>query len=56
LGGGGLGGGWGALSQTYYDVGACHRAFADPYCPSVAIVAIATAGSRPGYQSARAPW
>ena len=29
--------------QTYYDVGACHVPFADPYCPSVRIVAIATA-------------
>jgi 5'-methylthioadenosine phosphorylase len=30
-------------AQTYYDVGACHVPFADPYCPSVRIVAIATA-------------
>ena len=29
--------------QTYYDQGACHVPFADPYCPSVRIVAIATA-------------
>src|SRR6476619_2714162 len=29
--------------QTYYDVGACHVPFADPYCPSVRSVAIATA-------------
>src|SRR2546421_11982247 len=29
--------------QTYYDEGACHVPFADPYCPSVRIVAIATA-------------
>ena len=29
--------------QTYYDQGACHVPFADPYCPSVRSVAIATA-------------
>jgi len=29
--------------QTYYDEGACHVPFADPYCPSVRSVAIATA-------------
>ena len=29
--------------QTYYDEGACHVPFADPYCPSVRPVAIATA-------------
>src|SRR5947207_12016915 len=29
--------------QTYYDEGACHVPFADPYCPSVRTVAIATA-------------
>src|ERR1700750_1793441 len=29
--------------QTYYDVGACHVPFADPYCPSVRSAAIATA-------------
>ena len=29
--------------QTYYDQGACHVPFADPYCPSVRPVAIATA-------------
>src|SRR5258708_5318293 len=29
--------------QTYYDEGACHVPFADPYCPSVRVVAIATA-------------
>src|SRR5437762_3993997 len=29
--------------QTYYDVGACHVPFADPYCPSVRSVALATA-------------
>jgi len=30
--------------QTYFDEGACHVPFADPYCPSVRPVAIATAG------------
>ena len=30
-------------TQTYYDEGACHVPFADPYCPSVRTVAIATA-------------
>src|SRR5271156_102323 len=29
--------------QTYFDQGACHVPFADPYCPSVRPVAIATA-------------
>ena len=29
--------------QTYFDEGACHVPFADPYCPSVRPVAIATA-------------
>ncbi len=29
--------------QTYYNEGACHVPFADPYCPSVRPVAIATA-------------
>ena len=29
--------------QTYYDEGACHVPFADPYCPSVRQAAIATA-------------
>ena len=29
--------------QTYYDEGACHVPFADPYCPSVRSAAIATA-------------
>jgi 5'-methylthioadenosine phosphorylase len=29
--------------QTYYDQGACHVAFADPYCPSIRPVAIAAA-------------
>ncbi len=29
--------------QTYYDQGACHVPFADPYCPSVRTTAIATA-------------
>src|SRR5690242_9890441 len=29
--------------QTYYDVGACHVPFADPYCPSLRSVAIPTA-------------
>jgi 5'-methylthioadenosine phosphorylase len=29
--------------QTYYDEGACHVPFADPYCPSVRSVAIVTA-------------
>ena len=29
--------------QTFYDEGACHVPFADPYCPSVRSVAIATA-------------
>jgi len=29
--------------QTYYDEGACHVAFADPYCPSLRPVAIETA-------------
>ena len=29
--------------QTYYDQGACHVPFADPYCPSVRTVAIETA-------------
>src|SRR6201987_3861265 len=29
--------------QTYYDVGACHVPFADPYCRSVRSAAIATA-------------
>jgi 5'-methylthioadenosine phosphorylase len=29
--------------QTYYDAGACHVPFADPYCPSIRPVAIATA-------------
>jgi 5'-methylthioadenosine phosphorylase len=29
--------------QTYYDEGACHVPFADPYCPSVRPVAISTA-------------
>src|SRR5260370_32199553 len=29
--------------QTYYDEGACHVPFADPYCPSVRPVAIVTA-------------
>jgi 5'-methylthioadenosine phosphorylase len=30
-------------TQTYYDDGPCHVAFADPYCPSIRPVAIATA-------------
>jgi 5'-methylthioadenosine phosphorylase len=30
-------------TQTYYDDGACHVPFADPYCPSMREVAIATA-------------
>ena len=30
--------------QTYFDEGACHVPFADPYCPSARPVAIATAG------------
>src|SRR5580698_8434661 len=29
--------------QTYFDQGACHVPFADPYCPSLRSVAIATA-------------
>jgi 5'-methylthioadenosine phosphorylase len=29
--------------QTYFDQGACHVPFADPYCPSIRPVAIATA-------------
>src|SRR6266567_2314590 len=29
--------------QTYYDEGACHVPFADPYCPSVRSVVVATA-------------
>jgi len=29
--------------QTYFDEGACHVPFADPYCPSLRSVAIATA-------------
>jgi 5'-methylthioadenosine phosphorylase len=29
--------------QTYFDEGACHVPFADPYCPSIRPVAIATA-------------
>jgi 5'-methylthioadenosine phosphorylase len=29
--------------QTYFDEGACHVPFADPYCPSLRKVAIATA-------------
>ncbi len=30
-------------AQTYYDEGACHVPFADPYCPSIRPVAIAAA-------------
>src|ERR1700734_3072736 len=29
--------------QTYFDQGACHVPFADPYCPSIRPVAITTA-------------
>src|SRR6201986_1450594 len=32
--------------QTYYDEGACHVPFADPYCPSLRPVAIMTAAQR----------
>jgi len=35
-----------ARVQTYFDGGACHVPFSDPYCPSVRSVAIATARER----------